>query len=686
MLQSKRPPMGPRRNRTRLIAAVALNLILAAAHPWMAAASVHDHRHPAPLTAAREIQAPGFLITREIAANNNAGLTVFNNGFLGTNFNTRDPSFEFPLGSHIDHLVRGGIWVGGVTVEGDTLVSTSAVDGYIGDVNITSEFLPLPGTRIEMRSVLTESRYYHPDAKSQLDFRCSFADTSRTLINPQSQDPHRPLMLQVNLETLSFDFKPYDGFVIVNYEIINLSDTDPLEYVHVGLYAELASGYKDPQRPDWARGWFRKKLISYVDSLRLVSERHFTLGDGLATSWAGIQLLGTQPSPIDSMQVSFNWWNWDPSSVWSDSRRYRILSNGEIDNTSGITPGIDDPVKVLSVGPFTELLPGDTLRVSFAFVGGEEAWEQTGRTAEQDLLFNAGWAQNAYDLDFRLPSPPPSPAPLEVVPGYNHVKLRWTGELAERFIDPRDRRLDFEGYRIYISDNRVESAFRRILERDLVNSTGYDTGLDDIRTVILAPAETVLVQGPDSLETHVLPEVWQYEYTIHGLRDGFKYWVAVTAFDQGAESIGSLESGISQNRTLTVPGGPASVDGSPGVTVFPNPYHGDAAWDGNLRRDRYLWFTNLPARCVIRIYTLAGDLVDTIDFDQATYQPTDIRGIYDPTNPRDPDRDLPTLSGGMAAWDLISREDQGIASGLYIFSVDDRDTGRRQLGRFLVIK
>jgi hypothetical protein len=122
------------------------------------------------------------------------------------------------------------------------------------------------------------------------------------------------------------------------------------------------------------------------------------------------------------------------------------------------------------------------------------------------------------------------------------------------------------------------------------------------------------------------------------------------------------------------------------VLVFPNPYRGDAAWDGSLRRDRYLWFANLPPRCTIRIYTLAGDLVETIPFDQASYAPTDVRGIYDPTDPRNPERDLPILSGGMAAWDLVSRKDQGVANGLYLFSVEDHDSGERQLGKFLIIK
>jgi hypothetical protein len=53
---------------------------------------------------------------------------------------------------------------------------------------------------------------------------------------------------------------------------------------------------------------------------------------------------------------------------------------------------------------------------------------------------------------------------------------------------------------------------------------------------------------------------------------------------------------------------------------------------------------------------------------------------------RNPEADLPRLSGGMAAWDLVTRNDQGIASGLYMFSVEDLDTGEKQIGKFLVLK
>ena len=632
--------------------------------------------------AAPEAADDGVLVTYRITSGNAVGLTLYNTALIGNNFNARRPSFEYPLGSNIDHMPRGGIWIGGITVDGDTLVSTATIDGYIGDVDITSELLPLPQTGIDERSILPNSRAYHPLARSEQDFLFSCADTAAALITT-GQDAHRPLHIQVDGTSYLFGFEPFEATVITIYRIINLSRTDPIYNLRLGMYAELATGYKDPAVVNWTSGWFRRKALGYVDSLRLCTEHHHALGDGKAPTWAGVMLLGTKPDPVDSLRVSLNWWNWDPGADVDDRWRYRQLGNGEIDPTDGIVPGTDDPVELLSVGDFELLEAGDTLTVAYAWVGGEDDREQSGRDQQADIIYNARWAQIAYDLEFRIPMPPPSPD-VSIEPGQGSLVLTWSGEAPERFKDPKTQERDFEGYRIYISEERSESGFRRILERDRIDGLSFDTGLTEIRDRLLSPAETLYTNGGEILD--ILPEVWQYRYTIQGLRDGFKYWVAVTSFDTGTIDIQPLESGLAQNLAFTIPGSPAVSGGAPGVQVFPNPYRGDAAWDGSLRRDRYLWFTNLPPRCTIRIYTLAGDLVDTIPFDQADYRPTDIRGIYDPTDPRNPERDLPVLSGGMAAWDLVSREDQGIASGLYLFSVEDHASGDRQTGKFLVIK
>src|SRR6185295_13635067 len=123
------------------------------------------------------------------------------------------------------------------------------------------------------------------------------------------------------------------------------------------------------------------------------------------------------------------------------------------------------------------------------------------------------------------------------------------------------------------------------------------------------------------------------------------------AYDLGNSEIESLESGVTQNKTLAIP---APAPGEKGkVVVYPNPYRVEARWDQNgLVRDHYLWFANLPQRCKIRIYTLSGDLVFESTFDGATYRGQGTRGIYDPN--RELDVNAPTLSGTEFGWNLIT--------------------------------
>jgi len=72
---------------------------------------------------------------------------------------------------------------------------------------------------------------------------------------------------------------------------------------------------------------------------------------------------------------------------------------------------------------------------------------------------------------------------------------------------------------------------------------------------------------------------------------------------------------------------------------------------------------NLPAvRGVIRIYTLAGDLVKELDFDGGT-------GI------------------GTVKWDLVSRNAQDVTSGVYLYSVETEGNNfKRKIGKFVVIR
>jgi hypothetical protein len=371
---------------------------------------------------------------------------------------------------------------------------------------------------------------------------------------------------------------------------------------------------------------------------------------------------------VANKQVTVYFANWTPGDTTrdEDSERYELMSSGHVTSPDSLLPGqsasggrANDPVSMIAVGPFDEILPDSSVRVDFAWVGGAD---------EADLVANAEFAQLAFNFNYVIPEPPPSPR-LAVVPADGALDLYWdrSSELARDPTSPQPGGFDFEGYRVYLGLER--SALSRISQYDKPDTTGFDTGFSAI-----ALADSVEIDG-----------TWyHYRQRITGLKTGFKYFAAVTAYDTGDDQIESLESGLTQNLAQTVPApSPAEAAGRK-VTVFPNPYKVEAQWDaGRLVRDHYLWFANLPERCTIRIYTLAGDLVKSFPFDGATYDGSSARGLFNPG--AEAALGAPALSGSLFAWDLITDQGQAAASGLYLYAIEDA-SGDVQRGKFLILK
>ena len=71
-------------------------------------------------------------------------------------------------------------------------------------------------------------------------------------------------------------------------------------------------------------------------------------------------------------------------------------------------------------------------------------------------------------------------------------------------------------------------------------------------------------------------------------------------------------------------------------------------------------FVNLPAECTIKIFTVDGDLVQTLEKNDA--------------------------ATSRLRWDMLTRSIQAITSGIYLFSVRDHDTGEQIVGKFVIIK
>ena len=637
------------------------------------APAAEDHLPvPAP-SGAQRVQAAAsdsIQYAARVLSGNKVGLTLTNYGFIGTNFSSYAPSFEYPLGSSHMHMVRGGPWIGAISADQDGAfvgVSIAAQDGAAGGSSPPADEFTPAGTYVAARSTLPNSRYYDRDAISELDFISSYSDRPA---DPRKK--HRPLNVIVNQYAFEWSFSDYGHLVIFHYVIRN--DGPPLRNVWLGMYDELASGNMALQSSYPPTGWFSKKLITWVDSLNMVTER-FCQGRpypaqcrfDLVPEIVGVKLLGVIPGDLrdtSDKKVTFAAWSYAPGSAARDvdSLKYDIMSSGRKQSLNplpdSLGPGTGDPVTLIAVGPIRTINPGDSVSVDFAYLGALNY---------ADLSKRAIIAQRAYDLHYIVPVPPPSPR-LTVVARGNALDYYWD-QSSEEFVDPTNPiGRDFEGYRLYVGESR--DSLDLVGQYDLAgaphDTTGFNTGLDAVRL-----AQPVEIGGV----------TYHYKYTVRRLRDGFKYYAAVTAYDLGTPDIESLESGFAQNELMAVPA-PAPGEVSAGVTVFPNPYRVEASWDrGGQARDHYLWFTNLPTQCRIQVFTLSGDLVYTTDFDGRTYDGRNARGIFRPgTDPR------AVLSGTTFGWDLITRHGQAVATGLYIWAVEDHQSGKRQTGKMLIMK
>ena len=113
------------------------------------------------------------------------------------------------------------------------------------------------------------------------------------------------------------------------------------------------------------------------------------------------------------------------------------------------------------------------------------------------------------------------------------------------------------------------------------------------------------------------------------------------------------------------------------IRVVPNPYIVTEAWDIYIRMGKVM-FTHLPAICDIRIYTVAGDLVKTIEH----------RGIREAGNPTPGSFTAAdyTLAGlGYEEWDLTTNNQLAVAFGLYVYVVETPN-GMKKVGKLAIVR
>lgn len=646
----------------------------------------------------------------------NIGVNVTNAGAVGRPNVRNDPqgppSMEYPLNSGVEHLFEAGLWIGAIK-NGQIAVTTGAVDDASGYAVGKSgyEFSPLPGTPVITRSSLPGSEVFSTAAISHQEYVLNFTD--EFTIVPGSNQPINnhltPLNARVRLETYAWNFPFADYFTILNYTITN-NDIVPWDSVYLGMWSDLVVRNVNVTN-DRGGAFFNKGSLGFDDTLSamyaydVIGDRPFTNSYG-ALQFLGILQNGQYIHPNNPntsyAQVNGNYWLYNVAAPTNDLQRYdRMKTKGNFGPNAGLaTPG--NRVQLISAGPVARIEPGQSVTFVMATVCAPQLDDTPLDTyfARTQLRANLGWAKRTFvgedanengvldpgedlnnngNLDrYILPEPPPPPkARFEAK--NNKVVIYWN-RLSEDAIDPITKIQDFEGYRIYrtkpgddLSPNLLSRASLLAQWDKPGNAVGFNTGFDAVRL------NSPITFAEDTTE-------YWYKYEVGDVLNGWQYLYILTAFDEGDPAIGlePLESSRIQNAFRLFSGteaGEMSKDRKPGV--YPNPYRLSAAWDGTTSRSKKIIFYNLPARAEIRIYTISGDVVATLLHDSGSDFNGSTIGWY---NNFGGDASQTTIAGGEHAWDVLSQDKQNLASGLYLFSVQDLRTNDVQTGKFAIIK
>ncbi|NUO18641.1 hypothetical protein HUU59_04260 [bacterium] len=470
-------------------------------------------------------------------------------------------------------------------------------------------------------------------------------DIQDEFVSSPDVDGHTPLGIVVTQRTYAFPEAYAGDFILLDYRIRNVSPL-ALRNVFIGMFA-------DPDIRAQGEPGDAASLddFNYYDPERLMAVHFDDVedDDGPGPGVFAMRVVKT-PVALDQLRVSFR--NFDRGSGGdpeTNADKYDMMSSGDIDPLS---PEAGDWRMLICFGAeatdgFT-IRPGETLPITLAYIAGDDT---------ADIGVNAEWALAMYLNDFQGPSAPD--APEYAIDVYeDRVRIRWKPN-AELSVDAITGESDFEGYRIERRTGQID--WQRLVEYDVIDTLPGEFQWQNFNYGM--PEDTI----------HYPDGTFEYVYWDMNLIPGQTYEYVVRAFDKGVFGAGVLESGRTGNtRSVTIAAqagsGTTSADLSK-VYVYPNPYKGSHAGEktpistpAGLEFRRQLMFRGLPAntepgKCLIRIFSLSGDYLASLDHHNGSEQ---------------------------TSWDLRTRNDQEIVSGIYYFTVEYG--GDIYLDKFVVIK
>ncbi|MEE3043171.1 MAG: T9SS type A sorting domain-containing protein [Candidatus Latescibacterota bacterium] len=418
---------------------------------------------------------------------------------------------------------------------------------------------------------------------------------------------------------------------------------------------------------------------------------------------AAVRPEGDRGQPTGDMKANNTFvqnWEVDPSKSldnqpdWAWTKGYTIAH------------GFDGNIQA-GIGPFS-LEVGESMTVVLVEYGG---FRLAGAREARRV------AQWAYENNYNVPEPPPSPD-MAVAPNTNvKIDVKWDNQAES---DP-----NFAGYKVYrsalfpkvdsheigirVADNYHEQTVANPTDAQLaafgetnnpnISSASYKDQESSawgpyrlIRNIPASELGSVLNDGDDQN---------RYKYKIEDNSDlvtfGFTYYYYVSAYTtESGDVAGVPYSGLESHRQnfngrsglwegtyhfatassfwpgtqegekdigapfiLKAPlATPAALAGDLDVRVVPNPYKKGALHDTGT--EHKMLFINLPSDATVTIFDVSGQVIDVLRFEG--------------TNPFD----------GTLFWDMFSQDGVEVTSGLYIFKAEW--SGGSQTGHFAILR
>lgn len=592
---------------------------------------------------------------------------------------TVEQTLEYPLGSGKLAMYRQCIMIGATMPDGDYNVVSAASGRY-------EEWEPVHGYHAGKFKVAMSDKSEtwpswgwpvtdengNPEVLSQQDSYCVYTD-SASWRYAQNDEEDMLIDLWVYQTVYTWGVTDADKFVIIKLEVENKGDKN-LSDVYFNFYSDLDVGGNGNAEEEWT-----DDCIGFDKDRELI---YFYDADNYSNEWQepdpflpGVTFLKTPNGQgitdwhwIDVYidEVSVNSTHWDSlhySLMRSDTTYFQLYDtlsyyfhpgenpiNGyhyDDPNTTRITDDegnlVGGPmVAYICNGPI-DLNPGDKVEYWVGVAVGDD---------EEDLLnvvdgLRGYYANYEETGDFGIPILPKPH--LKADARDQKVYLSWSDSLDMHYVNSYlpDPYNDLEGYIIYRTTDPLLREW--------------------------AVVDTIPMIYKDKTDPNVNQTAYAFVDSIN-VYNGFTHYYCLTTYRTNQfgimeeavkltdiSNVSTQENAVELNPTSNPVVSESDLDK---IKVVPNPYVISAQWDrkrlGNSvygEPIRNIAFTNLPTPCTIQVYTVDGDLLQTIEH----------------TNPT-----------GREEWNLLTNERRPVVSGIYFYHVKS-DVGEK-IGRFAVIR